>query len=343
MKRRMHLGLLVLLAVAAATASPGGVAADAAAGIDREYKLSTALSPTFALGRAAARWAELVGEKSAGRRRLKLHPGATLAQRDPTREFAALRDGAAELAVGSSLAWAGAVPALNLVGLPWSAPTDAKLAAFTREPLVAVLRDALAAAGVEPLAFAALGHRALVLARTGLAHPDDLSGLRLRIPPSLLLADLYGGMGALPRTLGFADAQAAFKAGTLDGQDGTPATFAAARLDALGMKQVVDWKAVGEVAVFAVNRRVWQGWPEADREVVRAAAIEAAAALAVLARDENDRALAELRRQGFALTRLTTEGRGAFAAAAKGAYDKAAAAVGPEIVRSAETLLAAEP
>ncbi len=158
-----------------------------------------------------------------------------------------------------------------------------------------------------------------------------------------MLADLYGGMGALPRTLGFADAQAAFKAGTLDGQDGTPATFAAARLDALGMKQVVDWKAVGEVAVFAVNRRVWQGWPEADREVVRAAAIEAAAALAVLARDENDRALAELRRQGFALTRLTTEGRGAFAAAAKGAYDKAAAAVGPEIVRSAETLLAAEP
>jgi hypothetical protein len=70
---------------------------------------------------------------------------------------------------------------------------------------------------------------------------------------------------------------------------------------------------------------------------------QAAAALAVLARDENDRALAELRRQGFALTRLTTEGRGAFAAAAKGAYDKAAAAVGPEIVRSAETLLAAEP
>jgi TRAP-type C4-dicarboxylate transport system substrate-binding protein len=333
----MRLTLLLLVAIAAV---PRAVVAADAAGTDREYKLSTALSPAYALGRAAARWAELVGEKSAGRLRIKLHPGATLAQRDPAREFAALRGGEAELAVGSSLAWADAVPALNLVGLPWIAPTDIRLAAFAREPLAGVLRDALAAAGVEPLAFAPLGHRALVLARNGLARPDELTGLRLRIPSSMLLADLYGSMGALPRTLGFADAQAAFKAGTLDGQDGAPAAFVAARLDALGMRQVVDWKAVGELAVFAVNRRVWQGWPAADQEVVRAAAVQAAEVLAVLARDENDRALAELRRQGYALTRLTPEGRTAFTAAAKSAYDKAEAAIGPAVVRSAEAVLA---
>lgn len=332
-----------LVAVVAATAAPAVGAAGTAPAPERELKLSTALSPAFALGRAAARWAELVGEKSGGRLRIKLHPGATLVQREPAREFAALRDGVAELAVGSSLAWADAVPALNLVGLPWAAPTEARLAAFTREPLVATLRDALAAAGVEPLAFAPLNHRALALARTGLARPEDLAGLRLRIPSSLLLADLYGAMGALPRTLGFADAQAAFKSGMLDGQDGTLATFAATRLDALGMKHVVDWKAVGEIAVFAVNRRAWMGWPDADREAVRAAANEAAAALVEFARDENDRALAELRRQGFAVTRLTTEGRDAFAAAARGAYDRATATIGPETVRHAESVLAAQP
>lgn len=340
MSRRRLLALLLLATIAAVPRAT--VAADAAAVAGREYKLSTALSPAYALGRAASRWAELVGERSAGRLRVKLHPGATLAQRDPTREFAALRAGEAELAVGSSLAWADAVPALNLVGLPWLAPTDAKLAAFAREPLAGVLRESLVAAGVEPLAFAPLGHRALVLARAGLARPDELTGLRLRIPPSMLLADLYGSTGALPRTLGFAEAQAAFKAGTLDGQDGTPAAFAAARLDALGMRQVVDWKAVGELAVFAVNRRVWQGWPAADQEIVRAAAVEAATALAMLAKDENDRALAELRHQGFALTRLTPEGRTAFAAAVKSAYDKMAAAVGAEVVRNAEAMLATE-
>jgi hypothetical protein len=114
-------------------------------------------------------------------------------------------------------------------------PTDAKLAAFTRSrsSRCCATRSRQPRSSRSPSPHSATG---LVLARTGLAHPDDLSDCG-RIPPSLLLANLYGGM---PRTLGFADAQAAFKAGTLDGQDGTPATFAAARLDALGMKQIVD-------------------------------------------------------------------------------------------------------
>ena len=65
---------------------------------------------------------------------MKPHPGATLAQRDPAREFSALRDGAAELAVGSTLQWAGAVPELGVVGLPWLATGVPQLAALAASP-----------------------------------------------------------------------------------------------------------------------------------------------------------------------------------------------------------------
>jgi len=37
------------------------------------------------------------------------------------------------------------------------------------------------------------------------------------------------------------------------------ATFTAARFDALGIRHVVMWGAVAEVAVFAVNRQFWEG------------------------------------------------------------------------------------
>jgi TRAP-type C4-dicarboxylate transport system substrate-binding protein len=66
----------------------------------KALNLSVAVGPAFALGKSANVWAKLVAERSGGALAIDLHPGATLAQRDPDREFAALRDGAADLAVG---------------------------------------------------------------------------------------------------------------------------------------------------------------------------------------------------------------------------------------------------
>src|SRR5512137_2702520 len=88
------------------------------------WKLSAAVGPAFALGKAGERWAKLIAEQSGGSVSVQFHPGAALASRDPAREFVALRDGAADLAVGSTLFWSGQVVELNAIGLPWPAPED---------------------------------------------------------------------------------------------------------------------------------------------------------------------------------------------------------------------------
>ena len=68
------------------------------------------------------RWATLITERVDKAFVARLHPGATLAQRDPAREFAALQAGKADLAVGSALQWSPQLPALGVYGLPWLAP-----------------------------------------------------------------------------------------------------------------------------------------------------------------------------------------------------------------------------
>ena len=307
----------------------------------REWKLSTAVGPAFALGKAGARWAALIGEKSGGALVVKPHPGATLAQRDPAREFSALRDGGAELAVGSTLQWAGAVPELGVVGLPWLASGAPQLAALAAEPFAGRLAAAIERAGVVALAFAPMGHRALATVGKAIREPADVAGLAVRVPAQPAVADLYAALGASPQVLEFAAAQAAFKSGALGAQDGSAGSFVAARLEAVGFRHVADWQAIGEVGVFAVNAKVWSGWTDAERALVRAAAIEAAGSLATLARDESAQALADLRQRGMAVTRLTPEGRAAFAAASRAAYDRAAGAAGEELVRAAEAAVAA--
>ena len=130
--------------------------------------------------------------------------------------------------------------------------------------------------------------------------------MRLRVAPLPLLRDLVLALEAAPQAMGFADAQAAFANGTLDGQEAMPTVLAATRINASGQRHVVDWRAVADVMVFAVRNEVWQRWPEATRATVRAAAGEAAREAAALAREEA--ALKQLAQSGVAVVR-TTAGR----------------------------------
>jgi TRAP-type C4-dicarboxylate transport system substrate-binding protein len=341
--RVRRLAVLALVAAALALALPPVARAQGAAAKPREWKLSTAVGPAFALGRAGERWAKLVAERSGGRLPVKHFPGATLAQRDPAREFLALAEGTADLAVGSTLFWAVQVKALGVVGLPWLAPEPAQVARLPAGATKDRLDAAIAAAGAVPLAYAPLAHRALALRDRSVRGPADLAGLRVRIPSTPYLLDFWTGQGAQPEAMGFAEAQAAFRSGALEAQDGDPAAFAAARLDAVGMKHVVVWGAVAEVAVFAVNRAAWNALAEGDRALVAAAAQDAARELATGAPQESDAALAELRRRGFTVTRITEAGIAPFAAAARPVYARWAAVAGEDLVRDAEAAVKAPP
>ena len=226
----------------------------------REWKLSVAVGPAFALGQAADAWAKRIAERSGGTIVIALHPGASLANRDPEREFIALRDGAADLAVGSTLYWSAQVEPLAVAGLPWLAPEPRQLALLATGEVKDRLFAAVEAAGAVPLALAPLGHRAIAARPKAVRSPDDLRGLRIRIGGTRYLVDFYAGLGAQPHAMSFADAATAFRAGTLDAQEGPIAAMVATRVDALGPRHVTLWGAVAELAVFAVNRAAWDGW-----------------------------------------------------------------------------------
>jgi TRAP-type C4-dicarboxylate transport system substrate-binding protein len=322
------------LALAAALAAQPAAAQEAAK--PREWRLSVAVGPAFALGRAADRWAKLAGERSGGSLAVVVRPGASLAQRDPDREFAALVDGAAELAVGSTLHWSAQVNELAVVGLPWIAPQPRAVAALASGDVKDRLFAAIEGAGAVPLALAPLPHRAVAARGKAIRTPDEARGLRVRVTPTRYLADFYAGLGLAPQSMPLAEAADGFRAGTLDAQEGTVASLAATRLDTIGVGHVTTWAAVAEIAVFAVNRAAWDAWTAEQRAAVADAAREAAADLAKDAAAEQDVALATLKGRGAELLTLTASGRAAFASAARPTYDKWAALAGTDLVSAAE-------
>jgi TRAP-type transport system periplasmic protein len=305
-----------------------------------EFRLSTAVGPAYPLGRAGERWAQLINEKSAGAFEARQYPGATLAQRDAAQEYGALRDGSAELAVGAAHSWSAQLPALGVYALPWLAPESREQEALAANE---ALRDAvfarMADAGVVALASAPLGERVLATVKGSIETPAACAGLRVRVLPLRGVADVYRALGAQPLTMAFAQAQAAFAAGELDGQDAQPSALVATRADASGQKFVTRWGAFADVMIFAVRKATWEAWPEERRALVRSAAEQAAREARAPARE--DAALAELTQQGVTIVRLSEVQRAALRDAAQPAIAAWTTAVGADLVALARAAVAA--
>jgi TRAP-type C4-dicarboxylate transport system substrate-binding protein len=302
----------------------------------REWKLSTALGPAYPGGRAGEAWARLIAERSGGRFAVKHFPGATLAQRDPAREFAGLRDGAIDLAVGSAVDWSSQVKELNLIALPWLFADQSALERALAGEIGARLSKALENANVVSIASTPGAFQQLAT-RRAVHTPADLASLRLRAPVSRLYIETLLALGAVPAGMSASEARAALARGGLDGEVLGVAAFGAARLYASGVAHLLVWDAFADALFFAVNRELWLALVAADRELLRQAAHDAALEARALVRAQtDDAALARLARDGTSVTRLTRAGKDPFRDRTRAVYERWSGVVGEDLVRAAE-------
>ena len=307
-----------------------------------ELKVSVAVGPALPLGKAAERWSQLLIESGDPRLAVKLHAGASLAQRDAAREAFALKEGVADLAVGSALQWSLQLPALGVFALPWIAPDRASLEVLVaNEALHVALVQRLEQQGLTLIALGALGHRELSTTSRPVRAPADLTGLRIRASPLPIVHEMFLALGALPQAIGFAQAQAALASGALDGQEGNASALASARIGAGGQRHLMLWGAVADVMVFAVRKPLWDALSPAQRDTVHRTALRAIADTDVRGREEA--ALRKLSQNGVAIVRITAAGHDAFRAAVKDMRARWREAIGTDIVALAEKAVADRP
>lgn len=337
--------LLAGIALAALTVPALVAGAANAADYKAEYKLSTVLGKPFPWGVGGDRWAELVKEKTGGRITIKMYPGTSLVNGDQTKEFTALRQGTIDMAVGSTINWSPQVKELNLFSLPFLMPDHKALDALTQGEVGKKLFDLLATKDVVPLAWGENGFREISNSKHPIRKPADLKGMKIRVVGSPLYLDTFTALGANPTQMSWADAQPALSTGAVDGQENPLAIFVAAKLATLGQKNLTLWGYVADPLIFVVNKDVWASWSKEDQEAVRAAAIQAAAEEVALSRKgitaEDDSLLKEVTAQGVDVVRLTPEEQKVFQTATQPVFDKWTKQIGPDLVKAAQSAIAA--
>lgn len=332
-----------IIAAAAAVAVLGAIPAVAQAYKD-EYRVSTVVPAPFPWGIAAERWAALVGERTDGRIKMQIYPGAQLVQGEQTREFTAMRRGVIDMAVGSTINWSPQIAQMNVFSLPFLMPDYAAIDALTKGPVGERIFELVQENGVVPLAWAENGFREVTNSQRAVRTPADMQGLKMRVVGSPIFNDIFTALGANPTQMSWADAQPALTTGAVDGQENPLTIYTVLKMHELGQTNVTLWRYAADPLIFAVNQEVWNSFTEEDQQIVREAAIEAGAHGVEVARKgltDGDQSLIEqIRGFGVELISLSDDERQAFVDATRPVYDAWRERIGGDLVDMAEKSIA---
>ena len=310
-----------------------------------EYKLSTVLGKPFPWGVGGERWAELIKEKTNGRINVKMYPGTSLVGGDQTKEFTSIRQGAIDMAIGSTINWSPQVQQLNLFSMPFLMPDYKAIDALTGGDVGKELFAILESKDVVPLAWGENGFRELSNSKQPIRKPEDLKGLKIRVVGSPLFLDTFTALGANPTQMSWADAVPALSSGAVDGQENPLTVFMAAKLySAANQKNLTLWGYVADPLIFVVNKEVWNSWSPEDQKAVKEAAIQAGKEEIELARKgllpPDYSLIKEIEGLGVNVVKPNDAEMAEFKKGTREVYDKWAKQIGPELVKKAEASIA---
>jgi len=127
--------------------------------------------------------------------------------------------------------------------------------------------------------------------------PDDLKGMRLRIPPIDMFRAAFESVGVKPVPMGLSDVYQALSRGQVDGQD----NGFDLSLSFKWHEVAKHWSATAhcfELATWYVSEKLWQSMTPADREIFKRAAQEGGLVATRLGEEIDRNGIEELKKAG---------------------------------------------
>lgn len=282
--------------------------------------------------KASLKFAEEVAALSEGRVAVEVFPNETLGKEMDV--INGMQLGTADMTItGESLQnWA---PKAALLAVPYAFLTledmDAAAGGALGDQIEA---DIIEKAGVRPIAYFARGPRNLT-ANRAITTPDELAGLKMRVPNVPLFLDTWSALGAAPTPMAFSEVFTSLQNGTIEAQENPLALIKSANFNEV-QTHINMTEHVRSWIYLAISELSWAKLSEADQKAVMEAAARAQAYERELFMADEAALVADLTAKGVTFVEVD---KAAFAAKAKEAV---LAGVKPEIKAEVEALFAAQ-
>jgi tripartite ATP-independent transporter DctP family solute receptor len=305
----------------------GGAASGALAAEAKTLKIGYILAPNSQLGAGATAFAEELAKRTQGRFKVEQFPNAALG--GEVEMLKGLQLGSVDLAFITGAPLPNVVPDVGVLSIPFLF-RDAKHAhAVLDGPVGTELLAKFAAKDLVALAWGENGMRHLTNSKRPIASPDDLKGLKLRVPQSEVMLTGFKTLGADAAPLAFPELYGALQSGKFDGQENPIATIQASKF-AQVQKYLTMSGHVYDPAAFFASKDLWEDLSEADRKAFVEAAKAGGAASRKFAAEAEANGVAALEKDGMTVVRSID--RDKFVAALAPAMGGYAEKFGPELI-----------
>ncbi|MBN1690212.1 MAG: DctP family TRAP transporter solute-binding subunit [Dehalococcoidia bacterium] len=285
----------------------------------RNWKMSVVTGEDSAWTRGARLFADLVKQRSSGRIQITVYPDAGLAGGNQVNELTMLRDGNIDFTYHSNLLYSNLDQSFAAVSMPWLFTDYAQVDAALSGAAGRELLKETEAYGIVGLAYGENGFRQLTNSKLAVRVPEDMYGLKIRIPDVGLYNSIYRELGATPVIMSFPEVTGALKQGQIDGQENPVDIIVSSRLYEV-QNHITVWNYSYDALILGMNKKEYNSLPAAAQEIIRQAAIEASIEQTKLSRDAAKTRLSLLRDQGMIVTELTPDQVKAFRTATEPVY-----------------------
>jgi tripartite ATP-independent transporter DctP family solute receptor len=297
----------------------------------RTLKLGFILSMDSQLGAGAKVFAEQVAARTDGRYKIELYPDAELG--GEVDMLKAVQIGSVDLAFVTGAPLPNFVPEVGVFNIPFLFRDAAHAHAALDGPVGQACLEKLRGKDLVALAWGENGMRQLTNSRRPVRVPDDLRGLKLRLPQSEVMMLGFRTLGAEVGPLAFPALFDALRTGEFDGQENPIATIQSARFFQV-QKHLTISNHVYDPAVIVLSPDAHDDLSEADAKVFSDVARLAGAASRTFSADAQAKGADALAKAGMAL--VPSIDRDLFLAAmapAKHSYEQM---FGAELIRSVQ-------
>jgi tripartite ATP-independent transporter DctP family solute receptor len=232
---------------------------------DFSYKLATGQDPTHPINTRAREATDRIREASKGRLDIKLFPANQLGS--DTDLLSQVRSGGVEFFNLSTSILATLVPAAGIPGTGFAFPDYDTVWKAMDGGLGDYVRAQIAKSGIITVCkIQDNGFRQITTSTHPITKPEDLAGLKIRVPPSPILTSLFSALGAGPTPINFNELYSALQTKIVEGQENPLAIIASTRLYEV-QRYCSLTSHVWDGYWLLGNRRAWQRLPDDLRAI----------------------------------------------------------------------------
>jgi len=270
------------------------------------FKLASMTAMDHTYNQGAARFAELVRERSKGRIEITIFPDGKLGKGEKEL-LEAVQQGTIDFYVGSTGPVAGFSPSMGILDLPFLFRDYAHVDKVLDGPIGRQLLDDLGRANFKGLAFWENGFRDLTNSKKAVKVPADAKGLKIRTMENKIHLAAWKAVGVNPVALPFGELYGDLQKKSIDGQENPIAVIYTSKFNEV-QKYLSLTQHVYSPALIAVSPKTWQTIAKDDQDMLLKTAAEVAPYQRKLGRDSEERQIADLAAKGMTVTRDINKG-----------------------------------